>query len=60
MSNKEYQRFLDKCLRIEEDISKVFIEIDRHDLHLIVRNLLMPKKWGKRFLLKRRGNRYVP
>jgi len=58
--DKEYERFLNKCLRIEKDLQKVFPEIDRHDLHLIVRNLLMPRKWGRRFLLRKRGNRYVP
>lgn len=57
---EEYQRFLKRCLKVEEELHRVFPDIDRHDLHLIVRNLLMPRKWGRRFLLKKRGKRYVP
>jgi transcriptional regulatory protein LevR len=60
ISSSEYQKFLKKCMKIENKLHHVFPDIDRHDLHLIVRNLLMPKKWGRRFLLKKRGGRYVP
>ncbi|MFN3740739.1 MAG: hypothetical protein ACK4TF_08745 [Thermodesulfovibrionales bacterium] len=57
---QEYERFLRRCLRIEKRLRKVYPEIDPHDLHLIVRNLLLPSKWGKRFLLRKSGKRYVP
>jgi hypothetical protein len=60
VSKEEYQKFLERCLKVEEDVHQAFPDIDRHDLHLIVRNLLMPRKWGRRFLLKKRGSRYVP
>jgi len=50
VSDKRYKGFLNKCLRIEKDLQNVFPDIDRHDLHLIVRNLLMPRKWGRRFI----------
>jgi len=59
-SDREYQRFLNRCLKVEDNLHRIFPDIDRHDLHLIVRNLLMPRKWGRRFLLKKRGGRYVP
>jgi len=57
---KEYARFLKRCQRIEKRLLRLYPEIDPHDLHLIVRNILMPKKWGRRFLLRKIGNRYVP
>lgn len=57
---QEYEKFLRRCLRIEKRLRKVYPEIDPHDLHLIVRNLLLPGQWGKRFLLRKSGNRYVP
>lgn len=57
---QEYERFLKRCLRIEERLKKLYPEIDPHDLHLIVRNILMPRKWGRRFLLRKMGKRYVP
>lgn len=56
----KYEEFLKKCSEVEEKLQKLLPDIDRHDLHLIVRNILMPEKWGRRFLLKRRGGRYVP
>lgn len=59
-SKNEYERFLDRCRRFEEKIKREFPEMDPHDLHLIVRNLLMPRKWGRRFLLKRKRGIYVP
>ena len=57
---KEYARFLKRCQRIEKRLHRLYPEIDPHDLHLIVRNILMPRKWGRRFLLRKIGNRYVP
>jgi len=58
--SEEYDRFLKRCRKMENELHQVFPDIDKHDLHLIVRNLLMPRKWGRRFLLKKRGKRYVP
>jgi hypothetical protein len=45
---------------VEERLTKKYPEIDPHDLHLIVSSLLMPEKWGSRFLLRKMGNRHVP
>lgn len=56
----EYERFLDKCRRVESKILSLYPDMDPHDLHLIVRNLLMPRKWGRRFLLRNIKGRYVP
>lgn len=58
--SEEYERFLNRCRKLEIKLHKALPDIDRHDLHLIVRNLLMPKKWGRRFLLRKRGARYIP
>jgi|GEM_PF-1774282 hypothetical protein len=60
VSRKEYEKFLRRCLKIEKELHQVFPDIDRHDLHLIVRSLLIPRKWGRKFLLRKRGQRYVP
>lgn len=57
---QEYNKFLKKCLRTEKRLRKIYPEIDPQDLHLIVRNILMPKKWGRRFLLRKIKDRYVP
>ena len=60
MDIKRYEKFFRKCAKIEKELVDLFPYIDLHDLHLIVRNILMPKKWGKRFLLKKIGINYVP
>lgn len=59
-SRMEYERFLNRCRRVERRILDRYPDMDPHDLHLIVRNILMPKKWGKRFLLRKIRGRYVP
>lgn len=59
-SIREYERFLNKCRRVESKILSLYPDIDPHDLHLIVRNLLMPRRWGRRFLLRKIRGRYVP
>ncbi len=43
-----------------EKISKKFPDIPIHDLRLIILNLLKPKIWPRRFLLRKTGNKYVP
>ena len=57
---QEYERFLRRCRRVEARLRKELPDIDEQTLHLIVRNLLMPRKWGRRFLLRKVGGRYVP
>lgn len=58
--SKEYERFLEKCRWVESKIISIYPDMDPHDLHLIVRNVLMPRKWGRRFLLRKIKGRYVP
>lgn len=58
--DEEYKKFLKKCRKIEAKVLKAYPEKDPDIVHLIVRNLIMPKKWGKRFFLRKIGGTYVP
>ncbi|MEO0096083.1 MAG: hypothetical protein ABIL44_10805 [candidate division WOR-3 bacterium] len=59
--NKSDNKVLKKVLRYEKILSKKFPDIPPHDLHLILRNLLRPKSWPRRFLLRKlRKDVYVP
>lgn len=58
--NKQEERFFKKVNRYTKRLAKEFPDILIHDLHLIVFNLLKPKSWDRRFLLKRIGkDKYV-
>jgi len=58
---KDDAKIFRKIAKYEEKLASKFPDIPKHDLHLILRNLLKPKSWPKRFLLRRlKNNIYVP
>jgi|UniRef100_A0A7C5KB03 hypothetical protein len=55
------EKFLTKVLKIQKKLARKFPDIPEHDLHLIIRNLIKPKSWPRRFLLRKlRRGVYVP
>ncbi len=59
--SKLEEKVLRKVLKYEMRLKKKFPEISEEDLHLIVRNLIRPKSWPRRFLLRRlKSGGYVP
>lgn len=57
----EKERFFKKLDFYTEKLSKELPEIPLMDLRLILYNLLKPKRWPRRFLLRKIGeNQYVP
>ncbi len=60
-SKASEDKILRKVLKYEKELAKQFPDISEHDLHLIIRNLIKPKYWPKRFLLRKlRKGVYVP
>jgi len=55
------EKILRRVLKYEKELAKQFPDIPEHDLHLIIRNIIKPKSWPKRFLLRKlRKGVYVP
>ncbi|MGB9721188.1 MAG: hypothetical protein ACPL28_06915 [bacterium] len=55
------EKIFEKALKYEKILSKKFPDINPHDLHLIILNLIKPKSWPRRFLLRRlKKGGYVP
>ncbi len=60
MKNSQDDKIFRKVDRCTEKISKKFPDIPIHNLRLIILNLLKPKIWPRKFLLRKIGNKYVP
>ena len=55
------KKVFEKIKKYHKKLSNKFNDIPSHDLYLIIRNLIKPKNWPKRFLLRKIGkNKYVP
>ena len=60
-SKNSEEKVLARVLYLQKKLAKKFPDIPEHDLHLIIRNLIKPKSWPRRFLLRRlRKGVYVP
>ncbi|MEW6687137.1 MAG: hypothetical protein AB1393_13195 [Candidatus Edwardsbacteria bacterium] len=59
--NPSDKKIIEKVIEYRKKLANKFPDIPPGDLQLILRNLIKPKSWPRRFLLRKIGkDRYVP